>query len=296
MVRLVVKNAGQPDFPLELSDSGTVGDLKDELQRSYPSHPTPAQQKLIFAGRLLNDGSQIISHLITASKDIRRSAPAAQQHAPQQLPPYAQPHPRFVPGNGVAPPAAFVRPQFVPAAAPPQVAPAAAPRPPAGPGILGRQNWALLVKLVVIIYILSQGGDSLRLSILSFGAFLVYLYQMGLFPRLNRRAAAAAPVAQQAPPAAVPERAPAAEAEGDAPAPREADEPAAAPAAAAATTGSEAQARQPAQGGLWREMENLFLPFVYSLIPTWQPAAMAQPVPLPVGQPPQVHHNHPHHD
>jgi hypothetical protein len=81
-----------------------------------------------------------------------------------------------VPGNGVAPPAAFVRPQFVPAAAPPQVAPAAAPRPPAGPGILGRQNWALLVKLVVIIYILSQGGDSLRLSILSFGAFLVYLY------------------------------------------------------------------------------------------------------------------------
>lgn len=119
---------------------------------------------------------------------------------------------------------------------------------------------------------------------------------MGLFPRLNRRAAAAAPVAQQAPPAAVPERAPAAEAEGDAPAPREADEPAAAPAAAAATTGSEAQARQPAQGGLWREMENLFLPFVYSLIPTWQPAAMAQPVPLPVGQPPQVHHNHPHHD
>lgn len=68
MVRLVVKNAGQPDFPLELSDSGTVGDLKDELQRSYPSHPTPAQQKLIFAGRLLNDGSQIISHLITASK------------------------------------------------------------------------------------------------------------------------------------------------------------------------------------------------------------------------------------
>jgi hypothetical protein len=43
-------------------------------------------------------------------------------------------------------------------------------------------------------------------------------------------------------------------------------------------------------------MENLFLPFVYSLIPTWQPAAMAQPVPLPVGQPPQVHHNHPHHD
>ncbi len=121
---------------------------------------------------------------------------------------------------------------------------------------------------------------------------------MGLFPRLNRRApAAAAPVAQQDPPAAVPERAPAAEADGDAPAPREADEPAAAPAAAAATTGgSEAQARQPAQGGLLREMENLFLPFVYSLIPTWQPAAMAQPVPLPVGQPPQVHHNHPHHD
>lgn len=68
MVRLVVKNAGQPDFPVELSDAGTVGDLKDELQRSYPSRPTPAQQKLIFAGRLLNDGSQIISHLITASK------------------------------------------------------------------------------------------------------------------------------------------------------------------------------------------------------------------------------------
>jgi hypothetical protein len=68
MVRLVVKNAGQTDFPIELPDSATVGDLKAELQKSYPSRPTPAQQKLIFAGRLLNDGSQVISQLITTIK------------------------------------------------------------------------------------------------------------------------------------------------------------------------------------------------------------------------------------
>jgi hypothetical protein len=90
-----------------------------------------------------------------------------------------------VPGNGVAAP--FARPQFVPAPAPPAAAPAAAPplAPAvlAGLGLLGRQNWGLLVKLIVIVYIFSQGGGSWRMTFLWVGAFVVYLYGFA-FPRL----------------------------------------------------------------------------------------------------------------
>jgi hypothetical protein len=130
---------------------------------------------------------------------------------------------------------------------------------------------------------------------------------MGLFPRFNRPAAAAAPApapAQPVPPAAAPARADN-NAEGEQVPPQADDDdnnndnPAVAAAAPVpATTTAAAPAQQAPARGLWQEVENIFLPFLYSLIPTWQPAAMAQPVPLPGGQPPQVpvHHNHPHHD
>jgi len=224
------------------------------------------------------------------------------QQPPQHVPLNGQPHPRFVPGNGVAAP--FARPQFVPAPAAPAAA-AAPPQPPApavpaGLGLLGRQNWGLMVKLIVIIYILSQGGGSWRMTFLWVGAFVVYLYQMGLFPRFNRPAAAAPAPAQPVPmaPAAAPARADD-NAEGEQ-VPPQADDNNDNPAfaAAPATTPAATPAQQAPARGLWQEVENIFLPFLYSLIPTWQPAAMAQPVPLPGGQPPQVpvHHNHPHHD
>lgn len=90
-----------------------------------------------------------------------------------------------------------------------------------------------------------------------------------MFPQIPRpaflRPAAAAPAAQnqqQAPaPAAEPEHERAQAAENSA---------ATAPAPAAA----------PQRTGFLLEMENLFLPLIYSLIPTWQPqAAPVMPVP-----------------
>lgn len=47
---------------------------------------------------------------------------------------------------------------------------------PAGLGLLGRQNWSLLFKIVLILYILCQGGDPTRLMYLTLAAFLIYLY------------------------------------------------------------------------------------------------------------------------
>ncbi len=43
-------------------------------------------------------------------------------------------------------------------------------------GIFARQNWGLLVKMLVLVYILAQGGSTTRLIVLSIGAIALYLY------------------------------------------------------------------------------------------------------------------------
>lgn len=59
--------------------------------------------------------------------------------------------------------------------------PAAAPAPqgdnaPQRAGFLGLQNWGLLLKILLILYILSQGGDVTRIMMLTGAAFMIYLY------------------------------------------------------------------------------------------------------------------------
>lgn len=78
-LRLVLKNPAQPnrDFPLELPSSSTVGDLKNELQRTYPGQPRPALQKLIFAGRILADEAQSLAQLFATGKVCRPPPPSA---------------------------------------------------------------------------------------------------------------------------------------------------------------------------------------------------------------------------
>jgi hypothetical protein len=56
-VKLVFRSVsgGRPDFPLEFAEGSTIQHVKDELSKKYPGNPSPASQKLIFAGRLLQD-------------------------------------------------------------------------------------------------------------------------------------------------------------------------------------------------------------------------------------------------
>ena len=56
-----------------------------------------------------------------------------------------------------------------------QQAPVQAP-PEAQRNFLERQNPALILKLAIIVYILSQGGSYWRIAVLSFLAFVIYLY------------------------------------------------------------------------------------------------------------------------
>lgn len=62
-VKLNIKNPStQVDFPITISLSETVADLKRVLHAQYPSNPEPHKQKLIYLGKLLQDDN-IFSNL-----------------------------------------------------------------------------------------------------------------------------------------------------------------------------------------------------------------------------------------
>ena len=55
-VCLVIKNPAQSaDFRCKLSVQARVADLKRMLEVEYANHPAPDHQKIIFAGKLLQD-------------------------------------------------------------------------------------------------------------------------------------------------------------------------------------------------------------------------------------------------
>ena len=58
-VNLVVKTPAAHEAPFRFSVplDGTVRDIKEALTREHPEHPPAADQRLIFAGRLLLDPS-----------------------------------------------------------------------------------------------------------------------------------------------------------------------------------------------------------------------------------------------
>lgn len=57
-MQIVVKNpAVQGSFQCQLGVNKRVKDLKSLLHQNYDSRPEPSQQKLIFAGKLLQDES-----------------------------------------------------------------------------------------------------------------------------------------------------------------------------------------------------------------------------------------------
>jgi hypothetical protein len=60
-IELVIKNANAriDDFRLEIALSETIRNLKQKLSESYPDNPPMSAQKLIFAGRLLQDDQNL---------------------------------------------------------------------------------------------------------------------------------------------------------------------------------------------------------------------------------------------
>jgi len=61
MVCLIIRgvSSSATDFPCEIEESATIADLKKLLSEKYPGNPSLSLQKLIFAGRLLQDESKL---------------------------------------------------------------------------------------------------------------------------------------------------------------------------------------------------------------------------------------------
>ena len=59
-VSLIIKSpsiAESDSLRLQVPLNGTVRQIKEALQQQHPEHPAPSTQRLIFAGRLLQDSS-----------------------------------------------------------------------------------------------------------------------------------------------------------------------------------------------------------------------------------------------
>mmetsp|Transcript_52495 Transcript_52495/g.132039 ORF Transcript_52495/g.132039 Transcript_52495/m.132039 type:complete len:288 (-) Transcript_52495:79-942(-) len=190
-VDLTFRNYKHPDFYLEqVPLTVTVGQVKSKLSEMYPEQPAASRQRIIFMGKILADHSslaEVFSHLTPLQLESPQNLhlvvapPPAMQNPPTF--PMQQPH-------NQQHPAAFLQPHDqlqhpVPGAVPPQGAPAALnqgqyeqlveparPHPP-------RDNTMLMIKLAVAIFILSQGGSTTRVVILTILGLLVYLYQTG---------------------------------------------------------------------------------------------------------------------
>ena len=50
-------DAGGDVFRMSVPLAGTVRQIKEQLMREHPEHPPPPTQRLIFAGRLLQDST-----------------------------------------------------------------------------------------------------------------------------------------------------------------------------------------------------------------------------------------------
>jgi len=281
-VLLVIKNPVNQsyDFKVEVELQKTVGELKQLISQQYPNNPAPQAQRLIFAGKLLEDQFTLDDllkqhdtsfpqtfHLVVKTQPTAQPTPAT----PVQTTPLANnpvPPRAGMPFNGPygygfvgqVPPhfqrqqfnfqqfGNFYPPGFVPPH-PPQQQPAPAPQ-PAQQG--GNNNMGLLFKLAFLVMILGQGGSTERTVLLAVGAFIAYLYQTGRL-RVNvvRRFT-----------------------------PQQANANAN---AAGNTDANNANADAPvARTGLWNEIVDLVVPFVCSLVPSWSPNPQAVPPPPPM--------------
>jgi len=237
LISLVIKNpSAKQDFRLEHPLKSSIAALKSRLAQSYPDQPPPHIQKLIFAGRVLQD-HDILCDVFTQRKcdlsvaqtlhlvlpapihatQTHREASQATTDAPREV--------HF--GLRHRGPRDFVRPPE-----PAQHAEGGevyAPR-----NVWERQNLGLIIKLAIVVYILCQGGSYWRTVILIGGALLIYLYQIRVlrFPRII--VVHTFQQQQQRDPQ------------------------------------QSQQLQQRVRSGFLQEVENVIVPLIYSLSPTWQ--------------------------
>ncbi len=71
-IKLIIRNVSSPstDFSCEVEEMLSIGELKQLLSERYPGNPSPPSQKLIFAGRLLQEEAKLtdILKLVTLIK------------------------------------------------------------------------------------------------------------------------------------------------------------------------------------------------------------------------------------
>jgi len=336
-VNIILKNPSGEDFSLRVPLSTSISDLKRKIATEHPEKPAFDRQRLIFAGRLLND-NELLSHVLRPDQNdlnlpqkfhlvIRRdqTGQTTRNNVPPQQPgnqaqwggypgnfgqqfqnPYYQP-PYNMPQQGV--PYNIPPQQGVPYNIPPQGQwgyPGNMPQQPfyqpqypgmgaGGPFVqpvhfqrvgFARINidFGLIFKLILLVYVLSQGGGSERMAILMALAIAYYLYQTGMarfqFVRFG------APNGQQ------PQQAPAQPLQQQNQQPQQPQQQGQVPPVPQAQGAD----REPAQGahegrnenmyhqqGVVGEILGFFVPLVCSLFPSWQPPENTRP---PVAQQP----------
>jgi len=253
-------------FEFSVPATASVAQIKDKLALVYPGNPSVDNQVLIHAGRILADSSSLsevlkrhhapgspILHLVTATLSSSENAPQPQSQ-PQPQP---QPQPRPQPRPPVQPQVPLPDEDTFTIQAP--------------PSFLERQNWTLILKLAVVVYILSQSGpvSSLRLFCFILGAVLVYMHQIGLLRPARLPPAAAVGVNPAQAPLDPPPH------QQQQPGPQDG----------------------PAPPRILSELQNVLLPLVCSLLPGWNPeAAVAHrpvaPPPAPAAMPAPGPHQH----
>jgi hypothetical protein len=214
-VELVFKSTSTSDHTQRVPLDARVGELKALLSVHHHLHPATNVQRLIFAGRILNDDERL-DHVLPSDhydRSVRHTVhlvlrplsttssttiPVTPQSSYVGLGAYGS----FGGAPGVAgvPFGGAVGPNFVPypytghAAGPmPFVAPArdaAGGAPPARPpAVMAARviqiDFGLLLKLAFGVYLLSQGGGEQRLAFLIACAIAIYIYTTGIGRRVE---------------------------------------------------------------------------------------------------------------
>ena len=58
-VKIVIRDIANRNHVLRADVNQTIGEIKQNLEENLPARPPASTQKLIFAGRLLNDAQQV---------------------------------------------------------------------------------------------------------------------------------------------------------------------------------------------------------------------------------------------
>mmetsp|Transcript_319 Transcript_319/g.844 ORF Transcript_319/g.844 Transcript_319/m.844 type:complete len:280 (-) Transcript_319:263-1102(-) len=210
----IIRNPYAPGkhFKLKLEKSFTVLQLKEKLRQDYDSHPPVKKQRIVHNGRLLSDsvrleeitnGPALVLHLVV--KGLTLDSIVTPSYSGTPFPVYTQYIPQFSVtsnGHGVkkhklvkkvkledmqsrepaetakrAPHRSAASPRESKTDVAQQLDAKSGERPQAQPNRY--INLKLAAKLLVLIFLFGQDGDSTRLFMLCFAAVITYIHQMG---------------------------------------------------------------------------------------------------------------------